>query len=102
MTRLENIASLRKELAELGKVPHLTAEDHEDISDRYQDALEIGYERDRINDEIKSLEAMKDSDYDDLYIKKIHEDVCENCGNPEPGGGWCLHCSEVDATGGEG
>jgi hypothetical protein len=49
------LSSAKAELSAL-VTPHLSQSDHEDISDRYQDALEISWYKDELRDNIKRLE----------------------------------------------
>ncbi len=59
IANLSKIAELEAELASMVKarkeLPRLSVEDHEDVSDNYQMHLELGYEIDRLRDEIKAL-----------------------------------------------
>jgi hypothetical protein len=62
MTRQEHIASLKAELDNL-IAPRVTSEDCEDVSDRYQEALEVGWERSDLEDKIMLFEGMSDKAY---------------------------------------
>lgn len=68
MTRSEKIKELVEGLSNC-HIPRLTPEDHEDVSDRYQEALEVSYYKDELRDQINDLENMSDEDYDRQHSK---------------------------------
>ena len=67
MTRKQKIASLKQEIKEF-KLSRLTVEDVEDVSDNYQAHLEYGYWKEEIEEKIKRLENMTDSEYGLRYV----------------------------------
>lgn len=64
MTRLQAIQKCKDELKSV-KAPYVSQESIEDVDDTYQNALEIGWYKDELREDIKLYENMTDEEYDE-------------------------------------
>lgn len=66
MTKFDKIEILEKELESL-RTPLLTEENIEDADDMYQQALEIGYYKAELREEIEYIKSMDNSTFKSKY-----------------------------------
>ena len=74
--KTQRLKELRLELSNT-KAPMLSMEDHEEVSDRYQQALEVGYYKEELRNEIEAIKAMSYKEFDERYNSTILDEVEE-------------------------